>query len=156
MSKRLYLLLKYKHELKIKEIEGKHKVFDPIRKRWYVLRPEEFVRQLVIIHLHTVMAYPYALIGVEKQLKVHGMKRRFDLVVFDKSASPHILVECKSPKEKLNESTSLQIANYNMALKANYLWLSNGSENFFYRVDYRENEARRIKILPRYGSGLPS
>lgn len=143
-------LLQHKDVLKIRQIGEKQKVFDPIRKKWYVLRPEELVRQLVIVYLNTVLAYPLTLIGVEKQLAVHGMKRRFDLVVFDKKALPHILVECKSPKERLNEDAALQIANYNMALRARYLWLSNGKENLFYYMDYDAKGAKGIANLPRY------
>ncbi len=143
-------LLQHKDVLKIRQIGEKQKIFDPIRKKWYVLRPEEFVRQLVIVHLNAVLAYPLTLIGIEKQLQVHGMTRRFDLVVFDKKALPHILIECKSPKEKLNEGAALQIANYNIELNARYLWLSNGKENLFYYMDYDAKGAKPIADIPKY------
>jgi len=144
-------LLDFQDLLKVKRHNSQNKVFDPIRKSWYILKPEEFVRQLVIVYLNTVLHYPFTLISVEKQLKVNLMKRRFDLVVYNKKAKPYILIECKSAGEKLNENTALQIASYNLSLKAKYLWLSNGRENLFYGVDYGIEKTYRINSLPVCG-----
>ena len=143
-------LIQYSRLLKIKSANEQKEIFDPIRKKWFLLRPEEFVRQLAIIYLNEVLSYPLKLIGVEKQMKVHGMKRRFDLVVFDRQASPYVLIECKSPKQQLNQDAALQIANYNIALKAQYLWLTNGRDNLFYEVDYARKISKPVYSLPAF------
>ena len=44
-------LLSYKKELKVKMVKGQKKIFDSIRKKWYVWQPEELVRQLLILYL---------------------------------------------------------------------------------------------------------
>jgi hypothetical protein len=143
-------LLEYSDRLRLRTIEGVQKVLDPIRKKWYVLQPEELVRQLVITFLHQNLYYPLTLIGVEKQLVINNMKKRFDLVVYDNNASPMILIECKSPRSKINEKNAMQIAQYNLALKAKYLWLSNGVSNFFYSMDYEEKKAIPIEMIPTF------
>jgi len=140
-------LLTYQPYVKIRKEQDIKKIFDPVRKSWYVLKPEEFVRQLVILHLTNTLGYPHSRIAVEKQLKVNQMSKRFDVVVFDKGANPLILIECKSPKEKISTDAALQIANYNLSLNAKYLWLSNGRKNFFYQMDYMNNKAVRIPAL---------
>ena len=143
-------LIQFSSSLKLKSANEQKQIFDPIRKKWFLLRPEEFVRQLAIVYMNEILSYPLKLIGVEKQLIVHGMKRRFDLVVFDRLASPYILVECKSPKEQLNENAALQIANYNIALTTQYLWLTNGDDNLFYKVDYVNKISKPVFSLPAF------
>ena len=143
-------LLKYQSFLEIETRQDQQKVFDPIRKRWYVLQPEEFVRQLVILYLNESLNYPLKRIAVERQLTVHQLKKRFDLVVFDHTAKPLILIECKSPKGKIDERVAFQISQYNLSLSANYLWITNGEKNLFYKMDYASNQAKSIERLPSY------
>jgi hypothetical protein len=76
--------------------------------------------------------------------------RRFDIVVFDRSGNPFILVECKSPDIAINIDTFLQGVNYNSALKAKYLWLSNGKTNFFFRL----NELNLLDEIPELTNEL--
>jgi len=143
-------LLSYKSQLRIKESEGEQRVYDPVRTKWYLLQPEELVRQLILIHLIEEMGYPPKLIGVEKQIIINQQKKRFDIVIFDKSAEPYILVETKSPTHTINQSTALQIAHYNTHLKAKYLWLSNGHENLYYEMNYKQESIKQITSLPNY------
>ena len=143
-------LLKYQSFLEIETRQDQRKIFDPIRKRWYILQPEEFVRQLVILYLNKSLNYPLKRIAVERQLTVHQLKKRFDLVVYDHTAKPLILIECKSPKGKIDERVALQISQYNLSLSANYLWITNGEKNLFYKMDYASNHAKSIERLPSY------
>ena len=75
-------------EYKVKKQNGQIWIFDIIRKRYVVLTPEEWVRQHFIHFLIESKGYPARLIAVEKEIQVCGMKRRFDLVCYDRQAVP--------------------------------------------------------------------
>lgn len=137
---------------RIKNRENKVLIFDVIRKKFVVLQPEEWVRQHVIHYLLTDKKYPKSLINVEKQLIINGLKKRYDVVVFDPQGDIHILVECKSPKIRVSQSAFDQIARYNMLLKADYLMVTNGLDHFYCKIDF-ENEAYAfLEYLPDFGS----
>ena len=72
---------------------GPH-VWDPIRKKWLIQTKEELVRQLLIVFLRDVLSYPATLIQVEKGIQVHGLQKRFDILVYTKSIQPYLLIEC--------------------------------------------------------------
>jgi hypothetical protein len=114
------------YEFRFKNSENKVQIFDVIRKKFVVLQPEEWVRQHLVHYLISEKKYPSSLINVEKQLTVNGLKKRYDIVVFNSDGSIEILVECKAPKIAINQITFNQIAQYNMNLNANYLMVSNG------------------------------
>ncbi len=62
--------------LKLGQKDGKTTVFDPVRKKWLVLTPEEHVRQYLLQYLVGAMEYPIALLAVEKMIKVGNMNKR--------------------------------------------------------------------------------
>jgi hypothetical protein len=118
-------------------IETRHEqqfIFDEVRKKWVVLTPEEWVRQHIIHYLLLDKKYPRALLAVEKGITINGLKRRFDIVVFDRAGMPKIIIECKAPEELLNEKVYQQIAVYNLALNADYLWVTNGALHFLCKL----------------------
>ena len=45
-----------------------------------------------------------------------------------------MIIECKAPEEALNEKVFEQIARYNLSLKVDYLWVTNGTLNFVSRL----------------------
>jgi len=123
----LSLELKYpSFHVKVKNGDGQTKIFDPIRKKWYVLTPEEWVRQHVLNYLIEVKKYPLSLISVEKEISLNDLKKRYDIVVYKKDFSPFIIVECKAPFVELDVTTIEQAQRYNLILKANYLMITNG------------------------------
>eukprot|EP01035_Chromulina_nebulosa_P060206 gene60206-82369_t len=79
-----------------REIDDANEIFDSNRKRWLLLTPEEWVRQNFVAFLIQNMKIPASLIGLEKQLKVGELKKRFDIVVYKNDAQPWMLVECKA------------------------------------------------------------
>ena len=58
------------YQFKIKEEGGIKYIFDPIRKKYLVLQPEEWVRQNFIQFLIKEKGFPSSLIAVEKGLKL--------------------------------------------------------------------------------------
>lgn len=117
-------------QLKLRKTDGKTMVFDPVRKRWLVLTPEEHVRQYMLQYLITVMNYPQSLLAVEKTIMVGRLSKRFDIVVYNREHKPWMLVECKAPGVPVSEATLHQLLNYQRALQCNYWLLTNGHQSF--------------------------
>lgn len=117
--------------LKLAQKEGKTCVFDPVRKKWLVLTPEEHVRQHMLSYMIEVMHYPPALMAVEKTIKAGNLTKRFDIVIYERgSHKPWMLVECKEPSTPVIEKTLYQLLNYQRVLQCNYWLLSNGHETY--------------------------
>jgi len=125
-------------------------IFDCIRKKFIVLTPEEWVRQHTVNFLLTEKKYPKSLVNVEKVLKVNGLTKRYDIVVFNPDGSIKILVECKAPEVTISQSTFDQIARYNMTMNSAYLMVTNGLNHYFCRMDYEGEKYLFLKELPDY------
>lgn len=110
-------------------------VFDPLRKKYIRTTPEEIVRQLWIHYFLDVIHLNGRLIAIERAFTIHGLIRRFDLVIFDKSTHPILLAEFKGPAIKITQSTFDQIARYNMQLKVPYSLISNGTNHYCFHID---------------------
>ena len=139
-------------DFSFKSKENKTYIFDPIRKKWLVLNPEEWVRQHCIQFLLKTKNVPLGFIQVEKKLNVNNTEKRYDLVVFKPDHSIDLLVECKSPKVKITQKTFDQIARYNLVLKSDYLMLTNGSNHFFCKMDFEKRKYLFLPDLPNYNS----
>ena len=129
-------LLSYRDRLQIKKQGDNTCIFDIIRKKYIVLQPEEMVRQLCILWLIEAQGFSRNAIQVEKTISLQGLKRRFDIVVYDTSIRPLILVECKSPQTKISQAVFDQLASYQYVLQAPYLLVTNGTQMYITRMDY--------------------
>lgn len=147
MSKNLRLNLP-EAALQIKNEEGIEKVFDIIRKRWYVLTPEEWVRQHWIHALVNFAKYPMGLFEIESAIDFNGMKKRFDIVVRNKDLSIFLLIECKAPEVKLTDDTLLQASKYAKVLSPEYIFLSNGIQHIQYQN--LVGELQQLQGIPAY------
>jgi signal transduction histidine kinase len=66
--------LKYKSFLKIKrEKDGTTFIYDPIRRKYLVLQPEELVRQLVLHYLNIEKKYSFKQMRTEKGLIINEL-----------------------------------------------------------------------------------
>lgn len=135
-------------EVKIKEEEGKHYIFDYIRKSYFLLTPEEWVRQHFINLLLIHYKYPKSLIKVESGLRYNKLLKRSDITVYDRTGSPFLLIECKSADQPINQSSFNQAAMYNMTTKAKYLALTNGLKTFCCEIDHELKKYEFLKDLP--------
>jgi hypothetical protein len=127
-------------------------IFDAIRKKFIILTPEEWVRQHVVQFLIAEKNYPISLINVEKVLKVNGLRKRYDVVVYNSDGSIFILIECKAPEVTISQSTFDQIARYNMTLKSHYLMVTNGLNHYFCQMDFENEKYQFLHELPNYQS----
>jgi hypothetical protein len=128
--------------------ENKLFIFDILRKKYVFLTPEEWVRQHLIHFLINQHQYPKALMRVEGGLYCHGLPRRTDLVVYDRTGKPFALVECKDSDVPLTAEVFEQAARYNHVLKAPYLILANGLEYRCYRSDSLNASYQVMEDLP--------
>jgi hypothetical protein len=101
-------------------------IFDKIRKRWVRLTPEEWVRQNMIAMIMDSLQVPLQFIGIEKEIIVSGLKKRFDLLIYDRLHQPWMLIECKAEHVKLNPETAAQLLRYHQVLQVKYLIITNG------------------------------
>lgn len=134
----------------LKNRENKTYIFDLIRKKNVLLTPEEWVRQHCLHFLISELGYPKSHINVEKQIKINGQLKRYDIVVYNSLGEVLILVECKAPSVPISQNTFDQIARYNMALNSTFLMLTNGREHYFCVMDFENQTYRFIRELPKY------
>ncbi|MCY1719594.1 type I restriction enzyme HsdR N-terminal domain-containing protein [Prolixibacteraceae bacterium Z1-6] len=129
---------------------GKQLIFDSIRKKFVVLTPEEWVRQNFIQYLIQEKKYPENLMAVEKQIRVNGKQRRFDLLIYLKNGQPLLIAEFKAPNVKITQDTFDQVVRYNMALRVERVVVSNGLQHFACEVDYPNNSYTYLHGIPGY------
>ncbi|MBA4057051.1 MAG: restriction endonuclease subunit R [Marivirga sp.] len=134
----------------LKKESGKVFILDVIRKKYLVLTPEEWVRQHFIHYLLTVLHYPKSLIKVEGGLSFNRLQKRSDIVVFNREGSPWMVIECKSPDQKLSQQTLHQASVYNHTLQAKYLVITNGLINVCCEIDWAAGKTIVLDEMPIY------
>lgn len=140
---------------KMMEKDGKKLIFDPLRQKYVVLTPEEWVRQRFINYLITVKGYPKELMGNEIALTLNGTSRRCDTVVYDKYLAPLMVIEYKATIVNITQAVFDQIVRYNMVLKVNYLIVSNGHSHYCCEIDYSNKRHKFLEDIPSYTAIQP-
>ena len=130
--------------------DNKTKVFDPIRKIYCALTPEEEVRQKMLYYLVEKKKYPAGLIAVEYSIKVNNLPKRCDIVVFNKDAKPVMIVECKAESVAITEKVLDQAVRYYSGLNVNYLLLTNGKTMFCYHIDVENKKLEALSEIPAF------
>lgn len=135
-------------EYKMRTVNGKNQILDPLRRKFVALTPEEWVRQHVVHFLVVYKGYPSERIVNEAQIKLNGLLRRCDSVLYDKSLKPVMVMEYKAPTVPINQAVFEQVAAYNWALRADYLLVSNGLTHYCCRFDYAEHRVVFLEDIP--------
>jgi type I site-specific restriction-modification system R (restriction) subunit len=120
---------------KTEKREGRTLVFDPLRKRFVALTPEEEVRQQVLRLLVETLKVPSGLVAVEYSVKVNGLDKRADVVVFNTDGRPLMIVECKAPSVMLTQAVLEQAVRYHSALRPKFLLLTNGTATYCFKAE---------------------
>lgn len=115
-------------EFKFRESKDKFFIYDPLRRSWLLLTPEEWVRQHWIQYFITTRGVAPSALVTEQKLVLNGLTKRIDLMVTEKTV-PRILIECKAPHISLSEKTFEQTARYNSVVSAGKIILSNGLQH---------------------------
>ena len=122
-------------------------VWDPLRKKFVALTPEEKVRQWFIGVLRDSAQVPVHMMMSEVALKFGDKPYRADILVYGRDTAPLMVVECKREDIQLDREVLEQALRYNLALGVKYIIITNGRKTFgFKKVDTagqpgHENEA---------------
>ncbi|MEX1063468.1 MAG: type I restriction enzyme HsdR N-terminal domain-containing protein, partial [Balneolaceae bacterium] len=118
---------------------GKKILWNRIEKKPLANRPEERVRLRFIDYLTLECGWPSSRIGSEQTIAGRdGTPRlRADLICFDRSFKPSLLIECKAESIPLNQKTAEQIALYNRHVHAPHLCITNGINDFWFETGNR-------------------
>jgi hypothetical protein len=138
------------YSFKFKSKENKPAIFSILRKKYLVLNPEEWVRQHCVHFLISEKNYSKDLLNEERQIQVNGILKRYDIVSFSSNGTIELIVECKAPRVNITQQTFDQIARYNMALKADYLMITNGINHYFCQMDYENETYIFLETLPSH------
>ncbi len=125
-------------------------IYDAYRKKKVALTPEEWVRQNFLAYMVNDLNFPAGLLSVEMPIELNGLKRRCDIVAFDKTGMPKVIVECKASTIKINQKTFTQIATYNIKLQVDYLIITNGLNHYCCIMDYANNTYKFLEKIPSY------
>ena len=132
----------------IKKLNGKDSIFDPLRKRWLILTPEEWVRQNIVQYLLQIKGYPSSLVAMEKMINVGELKKRFDILIYDTNHQPWMMIECKEPGVPLDEMVLHQLLRYHSSVPVSYLVISNGTTT--YGWEKQGNDLNLIHEFPTW------
>jgi len=137
-----------KEQPKTRQRSGVNEIFDTIRKKWLVLTPEEWVRQNVLQFLLLKKNYPASLIAIEKEIRLGELKKRCDIVVYNRNSEPWMIIECKEMNVSLSQKTVDQILRYHITLPAKFLIISNGS--YCFGFEKKEGQFMQINTFPDF------
>lgn len=137
-----------KHQFKIKKENNVQLIFDAFRKRWVVLTPEEWVRQNILQYLTEIKKYPSKLIAIEKEIPLGELKKRCDVVVYDRNSLPWMIIECKEMNAPVNSKTLDQVLLYHITLPAKYLVITNGS--YCFGFEKKEGQFHEMNMIPEF------
>ena len=131
-----------------KVINFKKYLYDELRKKWVIKTPEEIVRQNCWKYLHYEKKYPKSLMVAEKKVLINGLNKRFDILIYNHIGNPEIIVECKAPNVKINDTVLSQILNYQKKIKAKYLLITNGLDSYFLKVNTEKRKCEYLEKIP--------
>lgn len=133
-------------DFRVRQSKKGPEIWDRFRKKWVLIQPEEWVRQNFLNWLSKVRLIPDALISVEKGLR-DTTKKRYDVLVFNSSHQPWMMVECKSTDVVLTESVLMQILGYYRSIEVNYIAITNGHECHI--AEIKEANQRWLASFPK-------
>ena len=119
-----------------------------MRKRYCALTPEEEVRQKALYLLVEHLGVPAGLLAVEYSIKVNGLDKRCDAVVFGKDGAPLMIVECKAASVQITQNTLDQAVRYYSALRPKFLMLYNGTACYCFKIV--DGKLHVLDHLPHY------
>ena len=137
-------------ELKIVRRNGIYKVFDRLRKNYFCLTEEEFIRQCFVSWMIDHLKYPASLMANEVGIRLNETIKRCDTVVYSSFGNPLMIVEYKSPKISISQEVFDQIVRYNMVMEAPYLIVSNGLNHFCCKIDLENKSYKFLQSVPTY------
>jgi hypothetical protein len=138
------------YSFKITGDDKSEMIFDPLRKKYVKLTPEEWVRQNFLQYLIQQGKYSPGLIGVEVMFNLFKVKRRIDILIHNRTGKPIMMVECKAPDVPINDSVFDQIVTYNMELNLPYIIVTNGLVHYICKINHENNSYEFLNVIPLF------
>jgi hypothetical protein len=129
-------------------MSDKQTIWDPLRRKDVRLTPEERVRQWFIGLLSNSLDVPLHMMMSETGFKLGDKQFRADILVYDRTASPLMVVECKRPEVDLTPDVLDQAIRYNMVLNVKWIVITNGNRTFICVKE--ESGYKFVQSLPKY------
>ena len=116
-------------------------LFNPLLKKRFANRPEERVRLRWVEYILTQTDHLKTRIGFERPVDLPQKENqlRADLILYNRDMKPHILIECKAPSVRLSGAAATQAAMYNSQVGADFICLTNGVTDFWFRADNEQS-----------------
>ena len=142
-------------EPKIRKKEGssENEIFDPLRRKYVALTPEEWVRQHFVQYLISEKKSPASLIANEAGIKLNSLTRRCDTIVYNTRLEPVMIVEYKEPRVKITQEVFNQVVRYNSVLKVPFIVVTNGLIHYCCRMNYEKMGYEYLTDIPTWGEG---
>lgn len=140
------------YNYRIRRQNKQYSIYDPFRRRYVVLTPEEWVRQHLGHYLISDIKCPKRLLKVEASCVYGELVKRVDMVVYQPTGDPWMIVECKAAHHPLDGEVAYQAACYNVVWQAPLLLISNGIAHYCYALDRVRRCYTPLAEVPRYGS----
>ena len=142
-------------DYKIQSSKTGYHIFDVVRKKYVRLTPEEWVRQHFLHYLTDHLAYPQSLVRLERGVRYNRLQHRPDIVVYNRLASPLMIVECKAPHVTLNHDVWGQMARYNAYFSAPILVATNGLQHYCWQLDHAQGNHKLLPDIPHFETLAP-
>ena len=137
-------------------VDRQAEYFDPVRKKFVFVTPEETVRQRLIPWLLGEIGVPENFLRVEGKFSRYGLnvKTRADFIIEavdhnENSVYPVAVIVCKSPEVALDDNAFRQMFHYAADLGCEFCALTNGEEFFSFYFDGQRDV--RLDEMPTYG-----
>ena len=138
------------YDTNIRETDGRHTIFDFLRRKYVALTPEEWVRQHFTHYLAEQLGYPPTLLANEVELRCGDKRLRCDTLLYNRELKPRMIIEYKAPNVQIKQRTFDQIVAYNLLLHVDYLVVSNGLQHYCCLMDYEHGSYRFLREIPAY------
>jgi len=138
------------YSFNIQWVDDKLMIFYQLRKKFVRLTEEEWVRQHMVSYMIRERKIPAGLIRVESGLKYEKLRKRTDILVYDRNGAPYLMIECKSIRVKLTRKVLFQAGIYSKSLKVPFLGITNGLNHFFWKVDPRDGTSEVLSQFPEF------
>lgn len=135
---------------RIRPCKTGHQIFDVVRKKYVQLTAEEWVRQHFLHYLINHLGYPSSLVRLEQHVRYNHLAHRPDIVVYNRSIVPLMLVECKAAHIAIKSATREQIARYNAHFRAQFLVITNGVVHYCWQFDDVQGNHTLLTELPHF------
>ncbi len=150
MNYELLNMPNYSDRIRMRKQNEQIQIFDPIRGKWIVLTPEEWVRQNTIIYISDTLEVPLTRIANEVAITYNGLTKRCDSIIYDDYGNPLIIIEYKRSDIEITQCVFDQIATYNLQLRVPYLIVSNGLQHILCKVDFESRKYIFAEQWPKY------